>query len=32
MLLADAVIAATCLVHNLPLLTFNKKDFKFIAG
>ena len=28
----DAIIAATCLVYNLPLWTHNKKDFKFIDG
>ena len=26
----DAIIAATCLVYDLPLLTYDKKDFKFI--
>jgi len=26
----DAIIAATCLVYDLPLWTYNKKDFKFI--
>jgi len=30
--LPDALIAATCLEHNAPLLTFNTKDFKFIKG
>ena len=28
----DAIIAATCLVYELPLWTYNKKDFKFIDG
>ncbi len=28
----DAVIAATCLVYDLPLMTYNKKDFIFIDG
>lgn len=28
----DAIITATCLVYNLPLWTYNKKDFKFIDG
>jgi predicted nucleic acid-binding protein len=28
----DAIIAATCLIYNLPLRTYNKKDFKFING
>ena len=32
LLLADAMIAATCLVHDLDLVTFNEKDFKFISG
>jgi len=26
----DAIIAATCLVYDLPLWTYNKKDFRFI--
>ena len=26
----DAIIAATCLVYDLPLWTHNKRDFKFI--
>lgn len=26
----DSVIAATCLVYDLPLCTYNIKDFKFI--
>ncbi len=28
----DAIIAATCLIYKLPLLTYNKKDFKFIEN
>ncbi|MBL0708566.1 MAG: type II toxin-antitoxin system VapC family toxin [Sulfurimonas sp.] len=28
----DAIIAATCLVYELPLWTYNKKDFRFING
>lgn len=28
--LADALIAATCLEHNLTLVTYNVKDFMFI--
>jgi predicted nucleic acid-binding protein len=28
----DAVIAATFLVYDLPLWTYNKKDFKYIDG
>lgn len=28
--LADAVIAATCLIYDLPLVTHNKKDFDYI--
>jgi hypothetical protein len=28
----DAIIAATCLVYDLPLWTYNKKDFKYIDG
>jgi len=27
LMLPDAVIAATCLEHNLSLITFNTKDF-----
>jgi predicted nucleic acid-binding protein len=30
--LADAVIAATALAHNLPLATRNVDDFKHITG
>jgi len=30
--LADAIIAATALVHNLPLVTRNTADYKHIAG
>lgn len=30
--LADALIAATCLEHNLTLVTYNVKDFVFIEG
>ncbi|MFA7083367.1 MAG: PIN domain-containing protein [Arcobacteraceae bacterium] len=26
----DAIIAASCLVYDLPLWTYNKKDFRFI--
>jgi predicted nucleic acid-binding protein len=26
----DAIIASTCLVYDLPLCTYNKKDFRFI--
>ena len=29
---ADFLIAATCLYHQLPIYTLNKKDFKFIPG
>lgn len=29
---ADFLIAATCLHHQLPIYTLNKKDFKFIPG
>jgi len=32
MSLADAIIAATALVHDLPLVTRNVDDFKHIAG
>jgi len=28
----DAIIAATCLVYDLPLWTYNVKDFQFING
>lgn len=30
--LADAIIAATALVHELPLVTRNVEDFKHISG
>ena len=30
--LADAIIAATALVHELPLATRNEADFKHVAG
>lgn len=30
--LPDAIIAATCLVNGLDILTLNTKDFKTIAG
>jgi predicted nucleic acid-binding protein len=26
----DAIIAATCIVYELPLWTYNKKDFRYI--
>lgn len=32
MSLADAIIAATALAHDLPLVTRNVDDFKHIAG
>jgi predicted nucleic acid-binding protein len=32
MRLADAIIAATALVHNLPLVTRNEDDFKHVPG
>lgn len=32
MALADAIIAATALVHELPLVTRNVADFKHVAG
>ena len=28
----DAIIAATCLVYDLPLWTHNKKDFRYVNG
>lgn len=28
----DLLIAATCMHHNLPLYTINRKDFRFISG
>ena len=32
MVLADAIIAATALVHDLPLVTRNEEDFKHVTG
>lgn len=32
LLLADAVIAATCLENDLTLMTYNIRDFRFING
>lgn len=32
LLLADALIAATCLENNLKLITFNVRDFRFIKS
>ncbi|VAW32571.1 hypothetical protein MNBD_CHLOROFLEXI01-1034 [hydrothermal vent metagenome] len=32
MSLGDALIAATCLIHTLSLLTHNKKDFEWIPN
>ncbi len=32
MTLGDALIAATCLVHSLTLITRNKKDFQWIPN
>ena len=26
----DAIIAASCMIYNLPLCTYNNKDFKFL--
>ncbi len=30
--LADALIAASCLIYDLPLWTYNVKDFAYIEG
>ena len=30
MTIYDAIIAATCLVYNIPLWTYNKKDFRYL--
>lgn len=32
LIIADAIIAATCLEKDIELLTLNMKDFKFILG
>lgn len=31
LLIPDTLIAATALVHDIPLLTKNQRDFRFIA-
>lgn len=28
----DSIIAATCLIYDLPLWTYNKKDFQFVES
>ncbi len=28
----DAIIAAMCVVYDIPVFTYNKKDFKYIPG
>ncbi len=28
----DGLIAATAIVHKIPLMTYNRKDFRFIEG
>jgi len=30
MTIYDAIIASTCMVYDLPLWTYNKKDFRFL--
>ena len=32
MTIYDSIIAATCLIYDLPLWTYNKKDFKYIEN
>ena len=32
LMVADAIIAATCLENNLTLVTYNIKDFRFVDG
>ena len=32
LMFGDAVIAATCIINDLTLLTYNVKDFRFIKG
>ena len=32
LLIADALIAATALIHNETFITKNQRDFRFIAG
>ena len=32
MTIYDSIIASTCLIYDLPLWTYNKKDFKYIEG
>ncbi|HZS47540.1 MAG TPA: PIN domain-containing protein [Blastocatellia bacterium] len=32
LMLADSIVAATCVVYNLELLTLNLKHFRFVSG
>ena len=32
LLIADALLAATALVHNAPFISKNQRDYRFIAG
>ena len=32
MTIYDSIIAATCLIYDIPLWTYNKKDFRFIEN
>ncbi len=32
MTIYDSIIAATCLIYDIELWTYNKKDFKYIDG
>ena len=32
MTIYDSIIASTCLIYDLPLWTYNKRDFKYLEG
>ncbi len=32
MTIYDSIIASTCLIYDLPLWTYNKRDFRYVEG